>query len=262
MNQVLRRPFYAEYAWAFDLIIDRPVRKECAAIVAWLVDRGVLPGTEILDAGCGTGRYAIELARRGYIVRGVDLSPELIDVATGAIRDSIGSVSFGVADISHLPSSRYTAILCRGVLNDIIDDAGRDAVFTAFAESLQSNGVLILDVREWGASFERKTREPLFRKRVSTDRGELTFTSVTALDPENRQLLISERHELIKEGVERISEHHFVMRCWEQEELNALLSRHGFGKVSSFGAYDAGVAVGATDRLVVVAERCGPGPAR
>jgi hypothetical protein len=31
---------------------------------------------------------------------------------------------------------------------------------------------LILKVRDWGASLERKTREPLFRKRVSTDRGE------------------------------------------------------------------------------------------
>lgn len=134
MNKIIRRPFYAEYAWAFDLVIDRPVRKECAAIVAWLVDPNILPGTEILDAGCGTGRYAIELARRGYIVRGVDLSPELIDVATGAVGDSIGSVSFGVGDISQLPSSRYAAILCRGVLNDIIDDAARDAVFTAFAE--------------------------------------------------------------------------------------------------------------------------------
>ena len=110
--------------------------------------------------------------------------------------------------------------------------------------------MLILDVREWAASLERKTREPLFRKRVSTDRGELTFTSVTALDPENRQLLISEQHELIKEGEERISDYHFVMRCWEKEELHALLSRHGFGTFSCFGAYDPAVAVGATDRLV------------
>jgi SAM-dependent methyltransferase len=257
MNEVMRRPFYTEYAWAFDLLIDRPVRKECAVIAAWLIDRGVLPGAEILDAGCGTGRYALELARRGYVVRGVDLSPELIDIATRAIGDSIGRVSFSVGDIAHLPTSGYAAILCRGVLNDIIADAGRAAVFRAFADALQSNGVLILDVREWGASLERKTREPLFRKRVSTDRGELTFTSVTALDPENRQLLISERHELIEEGAERISDYDFVMRCWETEELNAMLARHGFGRVSCFSAYDAGVAIGATDRLVVVAQRSG-----
>ena len=255
MNQVTRRPFYAEYAWAFDLIIDRPVRKECGVIAAWLIDRGVLPGAEVIDAGCGTGRYAIELARRGYVVHGVDLSPDLIDVATRASGESTGRVSFGVADIAHLPASRYAAILCRGVLNDVIDDASRDAIFKSFSEALQPDGVLILDVREWGASLERKTREPLFRKRVSTDRGDLTFTSVTAIDPENRQLLISERHELIEEGAERISDYHFVMRCWEKEELKRLLSRYGFGRISCFGAYDPGVAVGATDRLVVVAQR-------
>ena len=79
-----------------------------------------------------------------------------------------------------------------------------------------------------GASLERKTSEPLFRKRVSTDRGELTFTSVTAPEHENRQLLISEQHELIKQGEERVSDYNFVMRCWEKEELDTLLSRHGF----------------------------------
>ena len=173
-----------------------------------MADRSRRPARlRILDAGCGTGRYAIELARRGYVVHGLDLSPDLIDIATHAIGDSTGRVSFGVGDIAEPAVFRYAAILCRGVLNDIIDDAGRDAVFRAFAEALQSNGVLILDVREWSASLERKTREPLFRKRVSTERGELTFTSVTALDPGNRQLLISEQHELIKEGAERISDY-------------------------------------------------------
>src|SRR5262245_55520407 len=172
MNEGLRRPFYAEYAWAFDLIIDRPVRKECAVIATWLIDRGVLPGSDILDAGCGTGRYAIELARRGYVVHGIDLSPDLIDVATRAAGDSTGGVSFHVGDITRLPTSRYAAILCRGVLNDIIDDADRDAVFAAFAGAVSSGGALILDVREWAASLARKSREPLFRKRVSTERGE------------------------------------------------------------------------------------------
>jgi len=109
MNEVPYRPFYSEYAWAFDLLIDRPVRKECAVIVAWLIDRGVLPGSEILDAGCGTGRYAIELARRGYVVHGIDLSPDLIEVAMRANRDVHPGVSFAVGDIAHLPPSRTSA---------------------------------------------------------------------------------------------------------------------------------------------------------
>jgi SAM-dependent methyltransferase len=254
-NVRVARPFYAEYAWAFDLIIDRPVEKECGVIAAWLVGREIPPGAEILDAGCGTGRYSRELARRGYIVHGVDLSPELIEVAKGTVGDRSGGVSFAVADILAPAAARYAAILCRGVLNDIIDDSRRDAVFAAFAHALRPNGALILDVREWGASLERKTREPLFRKRVSTDRGELTFTSVTELDAEHRLLLISERHELVERGDQRVSHYQFVMRCWEREELNTLFARHGFRYIQYFGAYDHSVELGPTDRLVAVAER-------
>jgi SAM-dependent methyltransferase len=35
----------------------------------------------VLDAGCGTGRVAIELSRRGRAVTGVDLDPRMLEVA-------------------------------------------------------------------------------------------------------------------------------------------------------------------------------------
>jgi len=257
MNDVPRRPFYGEYAWAFDLLIDRPVHKECAAIASWLVERGVLPGAAILDAGCGTGKYSIELARRGYLVHGVDLSPDLIDIARRSSGAQSGAVTFAVEDILTLPAGRYDGILCRGVLNDILDEDRRDAAFAAFAQALRSDGVLILDVREWEASAERKAREPLFRKRVSTARGELTFTSVTALDRDKRQLVISERHALAQQDSERVSDYRFVMGCWERDDLGATLARHGFKKLLYFGAYDSGIEAGATDRLVAVAQWAG-----
>ena len=124
-------------AWAFDLLIDRPIRKECAAIADWLVARGVLPGADLLDAGCGTGRYAAELARRGYVVQGIDLSAELIEVARRSCKEARISVSFAVGDIQRLASGRYDAILCRGVLNDFLDDEGREAVLAMFARALR-----------------------------------------------------------------------------------------------------------------------------
>ena len=253
MRDNVRRPFYTEYAWAFDLLIDRPVRKECGAIVSWLIDRGVAPGSELLDAGSGTGRYAAELARRGYIARGIDMSPELIEVAQRSTEGGAASLSFAVGDILALANAGYDAILCRGVLNDVVDDEDRDAAFAAFARALRPGGVLILDVREWDASAERKAREPLFRKSVPTDRGTLTFTSITELDPENRQLLLSERHELARDGETLTSDYSFVMRCWTREELDSTLSRHGFGCIAYFGAYDPAVEPGMTDRLVALA---------
>jgi len=38
------------------------------------------PGS-VLDAGCGTGRVAIELSRRGHDVVGVDMDPDMLEVA-------------------------------------------------------------------------------------------------------------------------------------------------------------------------------------
>ena len=254
MTDNSRRPFYAEYAWAFDLLIDRPVRKEGNAMAVWLRERGVLPGADLLDAGCGTGRYAAELARRGYIVHGVDTSPELIDIANRFINEAPLSVSFAVGNILGQPPGRYDAILCRGVLNDFVDDDSRAAVFGAFAQALRSAGVLILDVREWEASAVRKDREPVFRKSVDTERGNLTFESITKLDRENRQLVLSERHTLTTDGQVRFSDYQFVMRCWTREELESGLARAGFGEVAYFAAYDPAVDVGGTDRLVAVAK--------
>ena len=223
-------------------------------MAAWLVERGVPPGAELLDAGCGTGRYATELARRGYVVHGIDLSAELIEVAKGSIKEARVSVSFAVSDILGQPAGRYDAILCRGVLNDFVDDDSRGAVFTTFAQALRPAGVLILDVREWEASAVRKDREPVFRKSVDTDRGKLTFTSITELDRERRRLLLSERHTLVDGCQERLSEYQFVMQCWTREELESSLASGGFGTVAYFGAYDAAVDVGCTDRLVAVAQ--------
>jgi SAM-dependent methyltransferase len=249
-----RRPFYAEFAWAFDLLVDRPVRKECAAIITWLVQRGVRPGAAVLDAGCGTGRYAAELARRGYLVQGIDLSPELIDVARRSIGELQRAVVLEVGDLLAIPGNGYQAVLCRGVLNDLLDESERTAAFDAFARALQPGGVLILDVREWDASAQRKAREPVFRKRVATDRGELTFTSVTELDPDGHRLVVAEQHALVSDGRERISEYQFVMRCWTRDELDSALARSGFGVATYFGAFDPDVEAGATDRLVLVAQ--------
>src|SRR3954467_6255873 len=46
-----------------------------------------LSPASVLDAGCGTGRVAIELARRGLDVVGVDLDPSMLEVARAKAPD-------------------------------------------------------------------------------------------------------------------------------------------------------------------------------
>ena len=257
MNDAARRPFYDEYAWAYDFINGPPGKEQFDFIADAFAGRGVGAGSLVLDAGCGVGRHALGLARRGYVVEGVDRSPRLIEEAQRLAADADGlAVSFRVGDILELtPEARFDGLLCRGVLNDLLDSQSRERAFSSFAGALRRGGALVLDVREWEATARRKIREPVFEKTVETPRGSLTFLSATRVDPGTRRLLVEERHTLRAGGVERVSAYDFQMRCWTRVELEARLSRAGFGRVEFFGAYDRATPAGVTDRLVCVADK-------
>jgi SAM-dependent methyltransferase len=251
------RPFYDEYAWAYDFIIRPPGEEQLDFIADAFRARGVGAGSLVLDAGCGVGRHALGLARRGYVVEGVDLSPSLVQEARKLVDEEHGpSVSFRVGDILELPpGARFDGLLCRGVLNDLLDGQSRERAFSAFAGALRRGGAVVLDVREWEATARRKIREPLFEKTVETERGSLTFRGATRVDPGTRRLLVEERHTLRSGGVERVSAYDFQMRCWTREELGARMSRAGFGRVEFFGGYERTRPAGAAGRLVCVADK-------
>ena len=53
--------------------------------VSFLVDAlGLGAGARILDVGCGPGRHALEFARRGFDVVGVDISERFIQLGNEA----------------------------------------------------------------------------------------------------------------------------------------------------------------------------------
>jgi SAM-dependent methyltransferase len=250
------RPFYGEFAWAYDNLVERPVVEECAAMAATLSRRGVGPGAALLDAGCGTGRYAVELARLGYVVTGLDRSVALLDEARRRPASPGLRVRFEAGDLLELPGGAvYDGIVCRGVLNDLVLDSDRAGIFALFARALRPGGALLLDVRDWEASVATKTARPVHERRVATPRGSLVFRSETRLDPVGHRLLVAERHKLTAaSGETTTASHDFVMRCWSRSELDAGLGAAGFTAIAYAATYD-GAPLGSGDRIVVTASR-------
>jgi SAM-dependent methyltransferase len=250
------RPFYGEFAWAYALLVEAPVAERCDFIAERFAQAGVAPGARVLDAGCGPGDYAIELARRGYVVTGIDASADFVAEARRRPEASTLPASFLKGDILALPASlRVDAILCRGVLNDLLEDAQRPRVFVAFASVLREGGALLFDVRDWQATAARKRREPVTEKIVTTARGALTFRSATQLDEPRRRLVIRERHTLAGPDGTRDVEHAFAMRCWTRDEIVGALRLAGLAPLHFYGDYDANVPLGGTDRIVCLARR-------
>jgi SAM-dependent methyltransferase len=246
------RPFYTDFSWAYDLLIDEPMADRLLFVIEMLAQGGIRPGAHVLDAGCGTGRYSVALAEHGFKVTGIDSSLEQIVEARKKLERCKADVNFVVADICTRKPITVDAILCRGVLNDITDDTLRRGVFSAFAGMMRHGGILILDVREWYASELRKRKYPVFEKEVDTDRGRLRFQSITKLQPETRSLIVSEKHEMASDGERREKTFTFTMRCWTQEELNTNLTDAGFRSIRYYGDYDSSKPVGSSDRIVAV----------
>jgi hypothetical protein len=51
-----RRPYYHEFAWAYDLLQTDPVAPRIDFVESVLSQHGIRVSSTILDAGCGTGR--------------------------------------------------------------------------------------------------------------------------------------------------------------------------------------------------------------
>jgi len=74
----------------------------------------------VLDAGGGPGRYTIELAKMGYEVILLDITPENLDFATekiieAGVADNVkGIVEGSITDLSIFKNNSFDAVLCLG----------------------------------------------------------------------------------------------------------------------------------------------------
>jgi SAM-dependent methyltransferase len=64
---------------------------------------GILPGARVLDVACGTGNLAIPAARRGAVVTGVDIAPNLVEQARERAAKEGVVATFDEGDAESLP---------------------------------------------------------------------------------------------------------------------------------------------------------------
>ncbi|HLM19298.1 MAG TPA: class I SAM-dependent methyltransferase, partial [Acidimicrobiia bacterium] len=101
------------------------------------------PPAPILDAGCGTGRVAIELARRGYATVGVDVDPALLERARAKAPD----LEWHVGDLAGLPVDTapgpFAAVVLAGNVMIFVARGTEDAVLNTVASRVAPRGLVI-----------------------------------------------------------------------------------------------------------------------
>jgi len=103
---------------------------------------GEYGGTTVLDAGCGTGRVAIELAERGVAVTGVDADAEMLSAA----RAKAPEISWWEADLTDpgtVPNGPFDVVLMAGNVMIFVEPGTEHRVLTNLAARLSRDGLLV-----------------------------------------------------------------------------------------------------------------------
>lgn len=191
------------------------------------VDLG--PGSRVLDLGCGHGRHSNELARRGHLVLGVDLTPSFLEVARKeAERDAL-STQFVLGDMSVIHVEEpFDLAVCLFDAFGFFDDAHQLATLRCVHSALRDGGRFVLDLR---------TREWMVR-----------VPSFSVLDKGNGDMMIDRHHFDIESGrfVDRRTyirggkarDVTFSVRLWAYTEIRLVLRSVGFEIESALGGYD------------------------
>jgi 2-polyprenyl-3-methyl-5-hydroxy-6-metoxy-1,4-benzoquinol methylase len=100
----------------------------------------------ILDIACGTGRHSIELVKRGYNVKGIDLSESQLNRAREKAREQNLSIDFQLLDARNLPFSGefdLAIMICEGAFPLMETDEMNFQILKSASNSLKSKGQLI-----------------------------------------------------------------------------------------------------------------------
>jgi ubiquinone/menaquinone biosynthesis C-methylase UbiE len=107
----------------------------------------------VLDAGGGPGRYAIELAKKGYKVILLDLSPKCLEIARNRIEEAgvkhrvIETVEGSIIDLSRFKDASFDAVLCLGgPLSHILKKTGREQAASELVRVTKERAPLFISV--------------------------------------------------------------------------------------------------------------------
>jgi SAM-dependent methyltransferase len=209
---------------------------------------GLQPGGSVLDVCCGSGRHALELARRGYRVTGVDVSAEAIGYARRAADDERLSVDLRVGDVRSLPTDvRADVVICMGNAFGYLEHTGTQAFLADLAGIVRPGGALVLDyafVAESVLPGLELDEEPMTI-------GGVEVTSVNTYDTVGSRWLT----EMTFRRGDEVHRGTSVQHVYTVAEVSRLVAAVGFPDVERYGDADGSPYRLGSPRLLLVARR-------
>jgi 2-polyprenyl-3-methyl-5-hydroxy-6-metoxy-1,4-benzoquinol methylase len=208
---------------------------------------GLPAGAAILDLYCGYGRHAIELAKRGYRVTGVDATEAFLAIARQKAAEERADLTFRQLDMRELGYDReFDAVINMFAAFGYFSDAENEAVLGKVAAALRPGGLFLIDLlnRDWMVcnNLNRYWRHPS---------GEY----VLSYKVEINQGVAMMRRILLNQVTGVKTQYDFVLRAYSLNELMALLEKCGLAVKVAYGGFDGRPCGEDAPRMILLAQK-------
>jgi SAM-dependent methyltransferase len=245
----LRRPWFEtifdeRYPELFGPV-EGDAEKEVEEILGFL---RLPPGAAVEDLGCGRGRHAIPLARKGYRVTGVDISENMLRLARSRAEREGVRVEWVKEDMRRFcRSEAFDLVLSLFTSFGYFSDAENQQVLDNIGKGLRPGGMLLLDLRNAGKGLSRledmdrtvDVPSGILRMSVRFDRGTMRASA---------------EHTLTRPDGIRISSA-FEVRVYSMEELDEMVRKAGMDVKDFYGSLSGAPFTEESSRMVALAAR-------
>lgn len=242
---------YTSFAQVYDLFMDNvPYEEWGEYLVSLLKEYGIEDGL-LLDLGCGTGKLTRIMQENGYDMIGVDNSFEMLDVAREKSNEAILYLMQDMREFELYGTVRSIYSACDSI-NYILNKEDLKEVFALVNNYLDPGGIFIFDI-----NTPYKYKELLAENTFAETRDEGSFIWENYFDEEegineyDLTLYIKE-----EERFARFQEVHY-QKCYELEEIKALLAEAGLTFVAAYDAYTKNPATEECEKILIIAREQG-----
>lgn len=249
---------YDVYARFYDLDLG-----EADADLTMIQQFAARCGSPILELACGTGRVLLPLARQGYQITGVDISPAMLELARGklAAEHLAERVTLVEQDMRKLElEGRFNLVLI--AVNSFMHiPSTNDQLKTLYhiRRHLTPSGLLLLDLFNPDLSrlLDMHGQMALDKVMVDPDTGHrlMRFHADKADLGQQTIDVTFVVDDISVEGHVRRTLFPFTMRYLFRYELELLLRHAGFEIEAIYGSYDLDEYTGESEKMIAVARR-------
>lgn len=236
---------YPEY---YDIAFDVNRKAECDFLEACFARYSPGPVRAVLDLACGTGQHLLRLARRGYRVTGLDLSPENIVYLRAKARRQAVEVQTMVGDMANfrVRAPVDAAICMQDSQGHLLTNEALLRHLGCVGRALRPGGLYIFD-RLIPSRWATPTMQWAWTRRRGGTSVRTTFTTLRAIDPVEQICEETIRFEITTNGARRVITQRHRTRIVFPQELRALVALAGnFELVEWFANFDIHRPLGST----------------